>query len=322
MPSPFVNLIRDFATQTTLALVKTAVDAINAKIPAAPATEGKQDTGNASLSSIDGKLPSALVSDRIKVDGSGVTQPVSDAGGSLTVDGGVTAAQGTAAAANAPWYVRLSDGAAAVSVALDATVQAVRDRLPSSLGQLARASSLGVTLSTEDAAKVPSLGQALAAGCVPVVLPAAQAGGALALDATVSAMSAKLPAALGLTTPALSLSVVPAIMRSTGVVASVPTTGVQVKATPGTAYQVYWTNSTGGTVYIQWYDSNTAPSPGDSPVAYSGPIASANVGGGGQGHITEGVPCPNVGLFMILSSTQATYTAIVSTNFKYVAYYR
>lgn len=40
------------------------------------AKESKQDTGNASLSSIDGKTP-ALVSGRQPVDGSGVTQPVS-----------------------------------------------------------------------------------------------------------------------------------------------------------------------------------------------------------------------------------------------------
>lgn len=96
------------------------------------------------MEAVRDRLPSALASDRLKVDGSGVTQPVSDAGGSLTVDGGVTATQGTAAAANAPWYVRLSDGAAAVSVALDATVQAVRDRLPASLGLLAATSSLPV----------------------------------------------------------------------------------------------------------------------------------------------------------------------------------
>lgn len=40
------------------------------------ATAAKQDTGNASLASIDGKTP-ALVSGRVPVDGSGVTQPVS-----------------------------------------------------------------------------------------------------------------------------------------------------------------------------------------------------------------------------------------------------
>lgn len=40
------------------------------------ATAAKQDIGNASLGSIDGKTP-ALVAGRVPVDGSGVTQPVS-----------------------------------------------------------------------------------------------------------------------------------------------------------------------------------------------------------------------------------------------------
>lgn len=40
----------------------------------------------------------------------------------VSVNGSPTVTQGTAAAANAPWYVRLSDGAAAVGVALDATL--------------------------------------------------------------------------------------------------------------------------------------------------------------------------------------------------------
>lgn len=64
-----------------------AVSAASLPLPSGAATEAKQDTGNTSLSSIDGKLP-ALVGSRVPVDGSGVTQPVSDAGGSLTVDDG------------------------------------------------------------------------------------------------------------------------------------------------------------------------------------------------------------------------------------------
>jgi hypothetical protein len=55
------KLSADPATQTTLA-------AILAKLIAAPATEGKQDTGNSSLSSIDGKLP-ALDEGKVPVTG-------------------------------------------------------------------------------------------------------------------------------------------------------------------------------------------------------------------------------------------------------------
>lgn len=56
-------------------------------LPSGAATAANQSTTNASLASIDGKAP-ALVSGRVPVDGSGVTQPVS---GSVTVSGTVTA---------------------------------------------------------------------------------------------------------------------------------------------------------------------------------------------------------------------------------------
>lgn len=54
-------------------------------LPTGAATGSKQDTGNTSLSSIDGKTP-ALVSGRVPIDGSGVTQPVS---GTVSVSGTV-----------------------------------------------------------------------------------------------------------------------------------------------------------------------------------------------------------------------------------------
>lgn len=52
------------------------ISAASLPLPAGAATSARQDTGNASLASVDGKLP-ALVSGRVPVDGSGVTQPVS-----------------------------------------------------------------------------------------------------------------------------------------------------------------------------------------------------------------------------------------------------
>jgi len=59
------------------------------------ASAAHQVTGNASLSSIDGKLP-ALVSSRVPVDGSGVTQPVS---GTVTANPGASASANNAGAA-------------------------------------------------------------------------------------------------------------------------------------------------------------------------------------------------------------------------------
>lgn len=63
------------------------VSAASLPLPSGAATAANQSTANTSLASIDGKAP-ALVSGRVPVDGSGVTQPVS---GSVTVSGTVTA---------------------------------------------------------------------------------------------------------------------------------------------------------------------------------------------------------------------------------------
>lgn len=54
------------------------VDVKASTLPTGAATAAKQDTGNTSVASIDTKTP-ALVSGRVPVDGSGVTQPVSAA---------------------------------------------------------------------------------------------------------------------------------------------------------------------------------------------------------------------------------------------------
>jgi len=82
---------------------------------------------DATLSSIDAKTP-ALASGRVPVDGSGVTQPISAA--SLPLPSGAAQDRTTA---GAPSAVRLSDGSGFIAIALDATVGAVRDRLPSAL---------------------------------------------------------------------------------------------------------------------------------------------------------------------------------------------
>jgi hypothetical protein len=54
----------------------TLVNVTQSVLPTGAATGTKQDTGNTSVASIDTKTP-ALVSGRVPVDGSGVTQPVS-----------------------------------------------------------------------------------------------------------------------------------------------------------------------------------------------------------------------------------------------------
>jgi hypothetical protein len=119
------------ATETTLAALNTKVTAVNtgavvvssSALPSGASTAAKQDTGNTSLSSIDTKLATAVTLDYdsgagtqalqivgmalpasggavaggtstnpLRVDVTGTTaQPITDNGGSLTVDGTVTA---------------------------------------------------------------------------------------------------------------------------------------------------------------------------------------------------------------------------------------
>jgi hypothetical protein len=87
-------------------------------LPSGAATSALQTSGNTTLGAIDGKLP-ALASGRVPVDGSGVVQPISDGGGSITVDSaaGALAVSGPLTDAqlrNAP--VPVSDGGGSITV--------------------------------------------------------------------------------------------------------------------------------------------------------------------------------------------------------------
>lgn len=106
-------------------------------LPTGAATAAKQDTGNTSLSSIDGKLPTGLTitSLRLLVDGSGVTQPIS-----ATV-------------------LPLPTGASTASLQTsgNATLTAIAGQLPATLGQKVMASSLAVTLASDQSTLPVSL---------------------------------------------------------------------------------------------------------------------------------------------------------------------
>lgn len=74
-------------TNTELRATAVPVSLASQPLPTGASTAALQTTGNSSLSSIDGKLP-VLASGRIPIDGSNVVQPVSDAGGTLSIDDG------------------------------------------------------------------------------------------------------------------------------------------------------------------------------------------------------------------------------------------
>lgn len=146
-------------------------------LPAGASTAARQDTGNASLASIDGKLP-ALAGGRVPVDASGVT-----------LSG--TVAQGVGAGAAAPWSCRLTDGtafykgttpsdtqpvsAAALPLPAGASTSALQTAgnatLTSIDGKLPTLSSgrQPVDVSAWFGSTLPSVGQKTAAQSIPVI---------------------------------------------------------------------------------------------------------------------------------------------------------
>jgi len=200
--------------------------------------------------------------DVISVQGvsGGTPQPVSDGGSSITVDGTVTANQGTAIALSGAWPEKITDGtnvaavkaASTAAVAADpALVVAISPNNTPVLPSGAATSALQTTGNTSVGnidTKTPTLGQKAMAGSTPVVLasdqsavPVADGGGSLTIDATalplptgastettLSAVSTKLPATLGQKAMAASLAVVVASDQSVLPVRNAPATAATV----------------------------------------------------------------------------------------------
>jgi len=164
-----------------------------------------------------GSVEAGTSADPLRTDPTGTTaQPVTDNGGSLTVDGTVTANQGTAAAATAPWAVRASDGSAFISVAIDRTTAgapfSVRLTDGSAFyaapttGQFPSAlvgGRLDTNIGTWLGSTAPTVGSKTSANSIPVVVASDQGAvpvsgtvtanigtsGSLALDASITAQS-------------------------------------------------------------------------------------------------------------------------------------
>lgn len=133
--------------------------------------------------------------------------PVSDAGGSLTVDGTVAATQsGTWNITNLSGTVSLPTGAAT-----ETTLAALSAKHPATLGQKTMAASMAVTLASDQSA--------LAITVASLPLPSGAA-----TETTLAAASAKLPATLGQKTMAASMAVVLASDQTSIPVSNFPTT--------------------------------------------------------------------------------------------------
>lgn len=171
-------------------------------LPTGAATES-------TLSTIDGKIPSNLTvsSTRLLVDGSGVTQPVS---------GTFWQATQPVSAASLP----LPTGAATES-----TLTAINNKM-AALGQTTMAGSMPVTIASNQTALSTSAAQSGTWNITNISGTVSLPTGA-ATESTLSAMSAKLPASLGIKTASGSLSIAPASDAVFSVSASAMTASYQ-----------------------------------------------------------------------------------------------
>ena len=140
------------------------VSAVALPLPTGASTSALQTTGNTSLGNIDTKTP-ALVSGRVPVDGSAVTQPVSDGGGSLTVDGSV-------AVSNFPGTQAVS-GSVSVSN-FPATQPVSAASLPLPTGAATETTANTILKETTFTGRINTQGQKTSALSTPVVIASDQ----------------------------------------------------------------------------------------------------------------------------------------------------
>ena len=130
----------------------------------------------------------------------------------------------------------------------------------------------------------------------------------------ISAMSGKLPASLGYKAAAASLSIIFGAPTPT-ISATIPTTGLVVKGTPGVALWISTTNNTGGSNYVHVYDLASGPPANGARAAWASSAIIAN-GATRPGDIiggTFGLGCAN-GILVIMSASPVTYSAVASAN--------
>lgn len=146
---------------------------------------------------------------------------------------------------------------------------------------------------TSLSAKFGSLGQKTMTGSAPVVIASDQ--GSIPVSGT--------------TTAAYAYGVVPASVWLKNVFGSLPAAGLAIKSSAGILRYIQLINNTGAVTNMQFYDRTTQPTAGSVPVLVVN-VASAAVA---QFTTMEGGLPFSTGIYLVLSSTLATYTAIAST---------
>lgn len=293
-----------------------AVVVSGSALPTGASTSANQTTANASLASLDGKFGSlgqkAMAGSTPVVLASDQSLPLpanalQETGGNIATLVGRTPALGQAlAAASSPVVLPLTqDVVASVAGATNSSIP-----------------GKGLVIGGSDYAgnlqflKIDSSGR-------PFIQGAGASGSALAGNPILMAGSDGTNARSILTTTAgvqkieQTYGIVPSSVWSTNAFTTFPTTGILIKSGAGVVRYLQVINTTGGVTNLQLFDRTTTPSGGAVPLIAQ-QIGSAAAGV--TSLIEGGFPFAT-GLFIVLSSTLATYTAIVSTSVSGVVAY-
>lgn len=275
------------------------------------------------LSTLNVKIPSGLTvsSTRLLVDGTGGSFPVS---GTITANAGSgtmnVSVQNASVAVTGPLTdAQLRASAVPVSLAAGSNTVGSINNISGTIS-LPTGAATETTLSTLNN-KVPSLGQALAAGSVPVVLTASQLSTLTPLSSvSVSNFPATQPVSGTVAaTQSGTWNVGQVAVTSGGVVpasgASVGgTSAITLYSSPGQVYGWYFYNPNGNAAYIHFYDTAGAITVGTTTAYYVlviPPLTGANVFGIGITH-TNSI---KIGISAGRSSGTAMSTAIDYTIF-------
>lgn len=207
------------------------------------------------------------------------------------------------------------------SLALDASVTSLSAKF-GSLGQKTMAGSAPVTIASDQGA-IATTSTATVTGNVTVVGAAAAGSAASGNPVLVAGVDGSanarriLTTTTGLTRTTYDYGSVPGSSWLATAFASFAAVGQLVKTGAGVLRYFQFINNSGAAGNIQIFDRTTQPSAGAVPLVVSA-IASASAST--LNFFEGGVPF-STGIYIVMSSTLATYTAIASTAFTGVVVY-
>jgi len=279
----FLQTLAGIVSAGRAAVTEASAASILAKLSSDPSTATLQTTGNTSLAAILAKIIAAPATEA-KQD-TGNTSAATTATNTGTIAGAVSAPDATLPASAA------QIGGVASTAAPSAVTSGRGVRAWFSLVGAQMVGLLGAN------------GSAIATGANPV--PMQLSSGATLYTGATAALS-------------LPIVFAPSLNASNTTLA---TTGVTIKAGAGSALWITITNTTGSSVYWQIFDGTSTPSNGARAIA-SAPAITANNGSRAGDLIgpTLGLGC-STGIFLILSLSPTTYSAVASNSCSYAIAY-